>query len=101
MSNFHDVEVTVDGRTLTFSAAEGEAHENSGNYWHGPGDPSTWLAVDVFLAVRRKHAPIDNAPALDLAAQDLGITVEKLRACIEWHEHYMQWHDGDPDYRVL
>lgn len=101
MSHFHNAEIEVEGRVLTFSIDEGQSEENSGNYWHGPGDPSTWLAVAVFQAVRRKYELIGNAPALELAAQNLGITVGKLLASIDWHEHYMQWHDGDADYRVL
>lgn len=101
MSNFKDAVVELDGQMLTFSAAEGEAQEDTGNYWHGPGDPSTWLSVAIVRVVQCKYPTLANAPALDLAAQNLGITVEKLLANIDWHEHYMQWHDGDPDYRVL
>ncbi len=101
MSYFCDAALVVDGRSVTFSAADGEALESSGNYWHGPGDPSTWLAVAVFLAVRAKFTSETVDVALQLAAQNLGITVSQLRSRIDWHEQYMQWHDGDPDYRVL
>ena len=101
MSHFHNATVNVAGRTLTFSSAEGQAQESGVNSWYAPGDPSPWLAVAVFLAVQRKYAPIENTPALKLAAQNLGITVDKLRSSIDWYEHYMQWHDGDPDFRVL
>lgn len=101
MSYFQDGKVEFEGCVFRFSAEEAQALENSANYWHGPGDPSTWLAVTVFIEARERvqGAPVDVA--LDLAAQVLGVTVERLRSLIEWHEQYMRWHDGDPDYAVL
>ena len=27
--------------------------------------------------------------------------VSKLLEQIDWREHYMRWHDGDPDYKLL
>lgn len=105
MSYFRDAEVRYGELVFCFSAEEGRTLEGSVNYWHRPGDPSTWLATDVFLAARRKvwqedeHLP--QQVALELAAAAMDITVEKLRSLIEWHEQYMRWHDGDSDYRVL
>jgi hypothetical protein len=98
---FRDAVVGSGGRTYRFGVEDGRALEQAGNYWHGPGDPSTWLMVAVFLEARRRVAEAGDDIALELAAQALGITVDRLRKGIEWHEHYMQWHDADPDYRVL
>jgi hypothetical protein len=101
MSYFQDAKVEFEGRIFRFSADEAQALEDAANCWHGPGDPSSWLAVALFIETREKvqDAPVDVS--LDLAAQVLGITVESLRSLIEWHEQYMQWHDGDPDWAVL
>ena len=93
--------IEYEGRAYELSAADARAFENSLNYWHGPGDPSTWLAVDIFIEARRRTGGAPDEVALELAAKALGITVETLRASIEWHENYMRWHDGEPDYRVL
>ncbi len=101
MSYFQDAVVTFEEHIFHFSAEEGRALEDSLNYWHGPGDPSSWLAVAVFLAARGKVAGAPDSVALELAALALGITVEHLRSSIEWHENYMRWHDGDFDYKVL
>jgi hypothetical protein len=101
MSYFQDGKVEFEGCVFCFSAEEAQVLENSANYWHGPGDPSSWLAVTVFIEAREKvqGAPVDVS--LELAAQVLGVTVERLRSLIRWHEQYMRWHDSDPDYAVL
>jgi len=101
MSYFHDATVTHEGSSYSFSAAEGEALGGTAYSWQGPGDPSSWLAVDLFNAARRKAAGAPEAVALELTAQALGVTVERLESIIRWHEEYMRWHDGDSDYRVL
>lgn len=98
---FRDAAVTADGRTFTLPAAEARATYNAGNYWHGPGDPSTWLAVAVFQLARGRVGDAGTDAALPLAAAALGITPDTLRDRIEWHEQYMRFHDGDPDYHVL
>jgi hypothetical protein len=100
-SYFHDAAVEWEGRTYCLSAADGRTLENPGNYWHGPENPSTWLAVAVFLEARRRVGNAGDRIALELAAKALGITVDRLRSGIEWHENYIRWHDGDPDYSVL
>jgi hypothetical protein len=100
-SYFHDAAVDAGDQTYRFSVADGRAIEHAGNYWHGPGDPSTWLAVAVFWAARQRVGAAGDDIALELAAQALGTTVERLRGNIEWHENYMRWHDGDDDYKVL
>lgn len=101
MSYFQDAWVTCQGQEYRLSAEEGRALETrSLNYWHGPGDPSSWLGVAVFqLAQQKVEAP--QRVALELAAAALGITLERMRALIRWHEQYMRWHDGDLTYRVL
>lgn len=98
---FHDAAVEADGQTYTFSVADGLAIEARGNQWHGPGDPSTWLVVGVFLEARSRVGAAGADVACELAAQALGISVAKLRQSIEWHENYMRWHDGDYEYRIL
>jgi hypothetical protein len=100
-SYFRDAAVTSADQTYRFSVEDGRALEHAGHYWHGPGDPSTRLAVAVFLECRRRVGPAGDQIALELAAQALATTVERLRGNIEWHENYMRWHDGDPDYKVL
>ena|ERR1700742_4342985 len=100
-SYFQDAAVEWGGQTFHFSAADGRALESKGNYWHGPADPSTWLAVAVFLEARQRVGEAGNSVALELAAQALGITAEQLRSSIEWHEQYMRFHDGDYDYKIL
>ena len=100
-SYFRDAAITSAGRTYRFSIADGLALESAGHYWHGPGDPSTWLAVAVFLEARQRVGAAGDAIALELAAQALATSVEQLRGNIEWHENYMRWHDADPDYKVL
>lgn len=100
-SYFHDAEVTHEGRTIRFGAGEArERCQTAGNYWHGPGQPSTWLATGVFTHVRARFRLPDEA-ALELAAASLGITVDDLVGKIRWHEEYMRFHDGDYDDRVL
>lgn len=96
-----DVSVQYEGRTLTFTLAEQQALVSRGNYWHGAGDPSSWLSVATFFAVRRKHPTIGESEALDLASAALGVSRDKLIATIRWHEQYMRWHDGDHSYTVL
>jgi hypothetical protein len=100
-SYFRNAAVTSGDQTYRFSVEDGRALERAGNYWHAPGDPSTWLAVAVFLECRRRVGAGGDTIALELAAQALTTTVERLRGNIEWHENYMRWHDADPDYKVL
>ena len=98
---FHDGEVLIDGQSYRFAASDARTIESTANYWHGPSDPSTWLAVAVALEAQRRVGDGRDAAALDLAAQVLGITVDRLRGLITSHEEYMRWHDGDPDYTVF
>ena len=100
MSYFHNAQTTYEGKTLQFSKEEGSALEDRGNYWHRPSDPSTWLAVAVFRAVQAKFPEVPQAVIFELSAQTLGITDSQLSSAIDWHENYMRWHDGDPDYKV-
>ena len=100
-SFFFDASVEASGVTITLSADDCRPIQNGLNYWHGPGDPSTWLTVAIFLEARRRVGGTDNAAAFELAAQALGVSAQKVSDSIEWHENYMRWHDGDPDYSVL
>ena len=98
---FHDAVVESAGTRYHFSVEDGRMLERAGNHWHGPGDPSTWLVVAVFWVARQRVGGAGDAVALELTARALGITVAQVRSSIEWHEQYMQWHDDDPDYKVL
>lgn len=97
MSYFQDATVTHAGSTFKLSAEEGRILESGAYSWQGPGDPSTWLAVDVLQAARLKAAGAPEAVALQLASQALGITLERLDEIVRWHEEYLRWHDGQPD----
>ena len=97
MSYFQDATVAHEGTAFELSAAEGRTLENGAYSWLGPGDPSSWLTVDVLQAARLKAAGAPEAVALDLASQALGITVERLDEIVRWQEEYLRWHDGQPD----
>jgi hypothetical protein len=97
MSYFQNATVTHEGTTFELSTAEGRTLENGAYSWQGPGDPSTWLAVDVLHAARLKTAGAPEAVAFELASHALGITVERLDEIVRWHVEYMRWHDGQPD----
>lgn len=99
--HFRDAEIEYEGRVYRFSAEEGRALEHGIQYWHGEGDPSSWLAAAAFEAVRERMGDVPDAAVLELTARAMGITVQELRDSIEWHENYMRWHDGDLTYRVL
>lgn len=100
-SFFVDAAIDVAGRAYRFTKREGDRLVTRGSYWHGPGDPSSWLAVAAFRRVRAKHPALGEGDALALTARALVITVEKLRSTLRWHEQYVRWHDGDDSYRVL
>ena len=100
-SYFRAATVHWEDRSYQFSVEDGYALESGGGDWHGPADPSTWLAVAVFLDARQRVGAAGDAIALELAAQALGITVARLHECIAWHENYMRWHDGDFEYSIL
>jgi hypothetical protein len=101
MSYFQDAEVRFEGNYFSLTAEGASSLESPFNYWHGPGDPSTWLCAAV---VRRSLEIVNGAPnavALELAAGALGISVDKLSRAIEWHEQYVRWHDGNEGYSVF
>lgn len=98
---FQDASIQLGERAVHFTAEEGRTLESPSQYWHGPGSPSSWLGAAVCLAVREKMPDAPLAAVLELAAQAMGMTVDSLQSLIEWHENYMRWHDGDPDYRLF
>lgn len=100
MSFFQDSSVSYQGQTYQLVAQECDALVDSGNYWHGPKSPSTWLCVAVFRYARSKVGGSPDDIATQLAARAMGITEQTVRELIAWHENYMRWHDGDPDYTV-
>lgn len=100
-SYFHEAEVESGGRTIRLTSAECRALEHDSKAWYGPSEPSVRLAVETFLLARRRVAGAGDLLALELAAKALGITTNRLRDCIYWHESHMQWLVDDPDYKVL
>jgi hypothetical protein len=96
-----DAEIIVAGIKYSLSLAEQNALVSRLNYWHSEGDPSTWLAVSTFLAVRSKYPNVADETVLALAAPALGVSQDALVGLIRWHENYMRWHDGDETYQVL
>jgi len=96
-----DATIERDGVSYLLTLAEQNALVTTGNYWHTKGNPSSWLAVATFEAARRKYPKTPNEVTLELAALALGIDSQALISAIQWHENYMRWHDGDPDYSVL
>jgi hypothetical protein len=101
MSYFREAALTHEGREFRFSVEEGRAQEMGAADWHGERDPSSWLALYVFEAVRQKVGDAPQAVALELAAKAMNISVEKLVSLLRWVEEYARWHDGDPDYKAL
>jgi len=101
MSFFLPATVEHEGRTLEVAPGELEPVVSGANVWNGEGDPSAWLAVAVFVAVREKFPGVPDETLIGLAAGAMGITAEHLRRSIKFQEDYMRWHDGDPDYRIL
>jgi hypothetical protein len=101
VSYFQDGMIIEDGSVFRFSAEEAQALVSVENYWLGPGDPSSWLAVAVISAIRVKFETLEKRATLVLAARVLGISQERLTAILQWHEKYMRWYGGDPDYKAL
>ncbi len=101
MSHFKPSRVEHEGRVLELAPDELDPLVSPGDYWHGVGSPSTWLAVSVFTKARSKYPGVPNEPLLALAGAAMGITAQALRGLIEWNENYMRWHDGDDGYKVL
>ena len=101
MSHFQPARLEHEGRALELLPAELAPLAVNAASWHGPGDPSSWLSVNVFQLARRKFPGLSNETLLELAGKALGISAQALRSAIEWNENYMRWHDGDESYRVL
>lgn len=97
---FHDATIEHEGRTYTILARDCQKFAIGSSAWHGPGDPSSWLAVEIFREARRIVGEAGDGVAMTLAAKALGITEYQLYNAIEWHENYMRWHDGDSSYSV-
>ncbi len=87
----HAGEVTVEGRTWKVEAHELEELDYALS--HG-----SWQVADLYPKVKARTGSIEAGVAL--TALLLGTTVESVRGSLEWHEQYMRWHDGDPDYSI-
>jgi len=88
---FKRIKITY-GSTEYFFTEEELAELAKTNYWHGDGDPSSWLCEATFSKAQIKckdaHAPI----VMELAAKTLGITEEILQNALDWYRHYMDFH---------
>jgi len=100
-SYFVDAEITRDGKRHRFTKREGDRLVSRTNYWHGEGDPSSWLCAAAFQRMRAKHGSLSQDDVLVLVAAAMQIAPRKLRESIAWHEQYVRWHDGMPEYYVL
>ncbi|MBN1411487.1 MAG: hypothetical protein JW969_11635 [Spirochaetales bacterium] len=98
---FNTTPVIIDGKSFELNKSDLESQYTDLNYWHGEGDPSSWLAVSIFNSAARKYPGIGEKIHLKIAAHALNISTRKLISSIKWHEQYMRWHDGDPDYSIL
>jgi len=98
---FHEARVVYEGRAYELTIETCLKIQGRGYYWHAPGDPSSWLAVEIYREAKEIVGNAGRNPALELAAKALGITVDSLLQTIDWHENYMRWHDGDSDYSAL
>ncbi len=68
---------------------------NAGNYWHNRGDPSSWLcAATVSQALSKFRTVLSRAEIVELCAQTLNITPQKLESSLDWNANYMAFHDG-------
>ena len=100
-SYFVDAEIEFKGRVYHLKKSTADRWVSATNTWHNEADPSTWLCEKAFSALRKKFKPLSQDAVLVLLAKAMKITVEQLVNTIKWHEEYMRWHEGMPDYRVL
>jgi hypothetical protein len=85
---------TNDGQRCALSEADFR-DLNAGNYWHNREDPSTWLcAATVSKAAGKFRAVLSRAQIIELCAQTLNLTADKLESSLDWNANYMAFHDG-------
>jgi hypothetical protein len=65
------------------------------NYWHNRTDPSSWLCAAVVRHGIIKFSPkLPRVKLIELCADTLNITKQKLEDTLDWNANYMAWHDG-------
>ena len=71
------------------------AELNQYNYWHHRTDPSSWLTAGTVSRARRLFSDkLTRAQVIELCAQTLNVTSEKIESTLDWNANYMAWHDG-------
>jgi hypothetical protein len=88
----HAGEVMVEGRT--WKVEPNELEELDYALAHG-----SWRVADLYPKMKARTGSIEAG--LALTALLLETTVESVRGSLAWHDQYIRWHDGDPDYSIL
>lgn len=88
--------LTHNGETYRFTEDDFEKLMK-GNYWHHKTDPSSWLISATLGKARGKFRPaLDREQIIQLCADTLNITPERIENSLDWTAQYMSWHDGIP-----
>ena len=100
-SYFVDAVIEFNDKSYLLKKTTADRWVSEGNYWHSKAEPSTWLCEKAFSALKKKYQSLSQEALLALLAMAMEISVEKLVNAIRWHEEYMRWHEGIPEYSVL
>jgi hypothetical protein len=79
---------------VDYALEEKDFEELSNDYWHGEGDPSTWLCASTVVHIRSKWKELPRAQVIKLASLVLGVSVDHLEEMLDWNAHYRANHDG-------
>lgn len=87
--------VTHQGKEYQFTEKDFKELNRYLNYWHNRTDPSTWLcAATVKHAILKFSSKLPRAKLIDLCAQTLNISKQKLEGALDWNANYLAFHDG-------
>lgn len=90
-----EAQIEYNSNIYKFTESDFESINSIGNYWHHQQDPSSWLCTSmVSLGKRKFSGTLPRHLVIDLCAQTLNITAEKLESTLNWNANYMAWHDG-------
>jgi len=90
-----EASVVSHGKEYRFGEEDFEELNRDSLYWHNPSDPSTWLcAAAVRRAIIKFSRDIPRQKLIQLCAETLNITVQKLEDNLNWNANYLAWHDG-------